>query len=237
MVAFTILSLSKLQFMKNIYSVYLSPFPAYKIDTKVLYLDTDGACFFHQLDKSETSLDTFWKALRKISSQMDYSDFDLSSPLYADSTLSAEERNKLLEDREKNKKKIGLFASEIGSRVVSKAAFMQSKSYCLSFEDNKAYKLAMKGARHRKLDLKIEELEKFILGHSGKRMSYDHVYITSMRQELYIRKTKKNIMNRLYTKRYMIDANRTLSYGHPLIIIHQLLMSIVDQVSLEIDGE
>ena len=75
---------------------------------------------------------------------MDYSDFDLSSPLYADSTLSAEERNKLLEDREKNKKKIGLFASEIGSRVVSKAAFMQSKSYCLSFEDNKAYKLAMK---------------------------------------------------------------------------------------------
>ena len=233
LVGFTILSLSKLQFMKNIYSVYLTPFPAYRIQSKICYLDTDGVAIYHVLDKKEKNLGTFWQALRLISGDMDYSDFPLCHPLFSDPALSQEERNRLITDRENNKKKIGLFASEIGDRVVSSAAFIQPKSYCIEFADESPPKIAMKGARIQKLDLKMKTLKQFIMGEYGKHISYDHVSINGMKQELYIRRTEKNILNRLYTKRYMINGNRTLSYGHPLIQINELLCEMIDKVAKE----
>ena len=235
LVGFTILSLSKLRFMKNIYSVYLSAFIPYKIRSKVVYWDTDGANIYHELDKKAKSLKPFWDALRSISGSMDLSDFPTDHVLFSDPSLSTSARAQLIQNRENNRKQIGLFSSEIGDRVVKNAAFIQPKSYCINFTEG-PHKVAMKGARLEKLDLKMDVLNKFISGECGKHLSYDHVYIHSMRQSLFISKTQKNILSRLYVKRYMLDGNRSLSYGHPLILIHQIINEMIDEVVRNVDN-
>ena len=234
LVGFTILSLSKLIFLKNIYSVYLSAFLPYEIRVKICYFDTDSCAAYHELDRKETTLNPFWDALRSISCSMDYFAFPTTHVLFSDPNLSPDVRSQLLRDRENNRKQIGLFSSEIGDRVVTNAAFIQPKSYCINFLDG-THKMAMKGARINKLDLNMDMLHKFVLGKGGKHLTYDHVYIHSKRQDLFISKTRKNILNRLYVKRYMLDGNRSLSYGHPLIEIHQIINEMLDKVVHNVD--
>ena len=169
------------------------------------YHDTDSNLTLHVWKNGSKNIESYYDALRSISSQMDFSGWSKEHIFYSSNHITEVERKRLLEDREKNRKKTGIYSDEApNAQPVLEACLIKAKSYCLKLHnDNNSFetKFAMKGCRNRILDLKFEFAKRFLLGYEKESILYPHVTIESQKHELILRKTKKTACNRQFLKR------------------------------------
>ena len=165
---------------------------------------------------------------------MDFSVWPTTHEFFSSSNITEKERERLLLDRELNKKKIGLYSDEVGGKIVKEACLVKAKSYIIQLHGDESQanlKLAFKGCRTRILDIKYNYAKRFLLGLEKSQILYPHVSIESKRHNLLLRKTQKVVCNRQFLKRYLLqDGITSLSFGHYLIPIYETLYYILDEV-------
>ena len=180
---------------------------------------------------NETCLDKYYEALRELSNNMDFSNWELSHPLYSDPRIGSKLKNRLLENREKNRSLPGIFKDELNGRVIKSCYFVCAKTYFIQFNDNNV-KNTTKGCRKSRLDMNVERIERFILGREKEsELFYNHVEFCIKKHDVIFRRGKRKICDRLYTKRWVSnDGIVTLAYRNPDIQAYLCMYDLVDAV-------
>ena len=95
---------------------------------------------------------------------MDFSVWPTTHEFFSSPNISKKERDRLLSDRELNRKKIGLYSDEVGGKIVKEACLVKAKSYLVQLHGDESQanvKLAFKGCRTRILDIKYNYAKRF----------------------------------------------------------------------------
>ena len=253
-IAFGILSVSKLILLRGYYSIMEPAFKARGAVTSMKYSDTDSALIYSVFDngrpngrtdgrtdgrtntrENEQSIETYWDALRDICHKWDHSKLSVSHPFYTSPTVSEEQRSKLLFYREKNAKVLGLFSHEAPRCYpLSGACLLKAKSYVIELykpDGGKTEKVAMKGAKLCKLDLKYQYAMRFLLGKEKMNIIYNHVCITSRKHRLQNRTSPKSVCNRQFLKRWLLPCGiKSFSYGHYMIDVYETMHDMLNTV-------
>ena len=231
-IAHSILSCSKLVLAQNLYSLYLEKMTKHSIKLEVAYSDTDSAAIIHYV-KGQT-LDNYYSALRDLAKNMDFSNWPDLHPLFSGAPDS-KERAQLLEIKEQNKSRLGIFKDELNMKVIKSAYFACPKTYFIQFHNQEKDKITTKGCRKSRLDINMDRIERFLLGKNKEiELSYKHVEFSIKKHDNIFRQTKRKICDRLYTKRWLAnDGIVTLAYGNPdidcYLCVYEIINKIVDE--------
>ena len=189
-VGWFVLELSKYH-MYNLYYNVLKK--EYRENMSLVYMDTDSFLL------SFKNVDVYEEISNGILSQcIDTSNFPPNHKLFSN----------------ENKGKLGLLKSETGDLPIAEAVCLAPKAYSMLLNDN-TVKNAAKGVnRSEKNKLKHEIYQQI---HDGTLKEIQSVCptIRSIENNLYTLQTKKHALVKLDRKRYWLDRENSVAYGHP----------------------
>ena len=115
-----------------------------------------------------------------------------------------------------NKSKLGLLKSETADLAIKEAYCLAPKTYSVLLNDNDTKNTAKGVNRSVKIKLKHEIYKKI---HDGTLKEIQSVCptIRSIKNNLYTLETKKHALVKLDRKRFWIDRETSVGYGHPSI--------------------
>ena len=170
--------------------------PYYGNNVSLIYSDTDSLLLDIKCEDIFSEL-----ANGPISEYMDFSNFDVSHPLFSN----------------KNKGVLGKLKSEIGSKIIEEVVALQPKVYSIKLSDNEEIKKA-KGTKKTITNNLSHELYKKI--HMGTlcQHSVTSVQIRSKNCKLQTIREKRRALCKVDTKRSYKNGEESLGYGHPDIL-------------------
>ena len=211
-VGYTILERAKAKIYSFFYDVLK---PHYGERVHLVYTDTDSLLLeFEGVENIEEEL-----VKEPMKSFMDFSNFPCDHPLFDES----------------RKGRLGLLKSETGSRSIVEIICLQPKAYSALMADDEQ-KLAAKGVnKHLQKNL-LHETYRAI--HEQRVKSHvETIYnIASKNCRLFTTRMSKNCLSKLETKRFYIDSDKTLGYGHPDIISSETVTKVRGKRPRNYDG-
>ena len=165
----------------------------YKNDVSLIYMDTDS--FLLNFDGIDI-LDEVAKG--PLANYMDLSNFDVNHPSYNNA----------------NKGKLGLLKSETGSIPLKEAICLQPKCYSILLDNNSCKSTAKGVNRSSCKNLKHSVYNEI---HEGikSEISVDCVNIRCKKNKLYTVQTRKRALAKLDRKRWYVNGEKSLGFGHP----------------------
>ena len=133
-----------------------------------------------------------------LKSLMDFSNYPTSHPLFNDS----------------HKGKLGLLKSETADDYPNECICLQAKCYSIML-NSECRKMAAKGVKRNVQQNLLHEAYRAVHEQRVKLHVEPMYSITSHNCELRTTKTIKTCLNKVELKRYYLDGDRTLGYGHP----------------------
>ena len=155
-------------------------------------------------------------------------------PFYSYETTEAEKTH-LLSYRKMNKKRLGTFSPETGDRDIAEIFLVKAKQYYIKLKDVKndtfSAKIAAKGANRQLVDLKYVDYVKFLLGSKKFNLMYDAKTFVVRNHVLKLRYQRRKVTDKYDDKRFLLSCGiKSLSHGHPDIVIHKEVENIVDEM-------
>lgn len=202
-IGFTILELSKLEMLKFFYD-YLKP----KYGDKVKLLATDTDSFILEVETEDFYKDMY----NDMNDYYDMCDFP-DEMRYANGEISF-----IVEDKNKNKKRLGFMKDEYSGRAVKEFIGLKSKMYSLLAEDDEegpSEKKTAKGIKYliKEKYLSHEDYRDALL--NEKMISVKQCSFKSKDHKVFTEEVNKKALTGYDDKRYVLkDGIKTLAYGH-----------------------